>query len=215
MGTKRLKVVNEQTGEVEEDISFSGGYNILYSSHEDDGYIRKILKLKNAKFGKKSWIVNEFYEPIARALIHKFEETFKHLNKSRILFIEDREWEPQNASWNWKARIKKVSDQFKEATGYDYIIETRGYYTSEMTREQLVLLIYHELKHVGLDGKLIHHDIEDWGNIVATFGREWHEGTQEVINILSDEFETDAWMQIMPTRRQLTLFEPQRAGDKK
>lgn len=210
MASKRLTVVNEQTGEVEQELKITGGYNILYTNHEDDGTIRKILRLKNARFGKKSWIMNEWYEPIAKALIEKFDTEFKHLKKVKFLFLEDREWEPQSASWNWKARIKKASEQFKEATGYDYIIETRQYYIEEMTREQRILLIYHEIRHIGADGKLIHHDIEDWNNIVATFGREWHERDQELIDILDNEFDKENWMQVLPTRRQLTLFEPKR-----
>ena len=80
-----------------------------------------------------------------------------------------------------------------------------------MSREQLILLIYHELRHIGHDeGKIIHHDVEDWSNIVATFGTAWSTTKEEIINIIDDEFESENWMQIMPTRRQITLFDKAR-----
>lgn len=209
MASKRLTVVNEQTGEIEEDLRFSGGYNILYSNHEDDGNIKKILKLNNAKFGDKCWIMNEWYGPIARGLIDKFEE-IEHVRYYRIIFIEDRQWEPGNAVWNWKARIKKAGTQFREATGYDYILETRKYYTERMSKEQLILLIYHELKHIGQDGSILHHNIEDWDNIVATFGKDWHQRGQELINILDAQFGSENWRLVLPTVGQLNLFDTQK-----
>ncbi|PHV69223.1 hypothetical protein CS063_16915 [Sporanaerobium hydrogeniformans] len=206
MGQKRLTVVDEQTGEVKEDISFNGGYNIMYTNYHDEGRVAKILKLDNAMFSKKHWIMNEWYKPIARELIYKFKE-LQHIAEYKILFIEDRKWEPGAAAYNWKARIKKTNLEFEAGTGYDYILETRKYYTEKISKEQLVLMIYHELRHIGKDGEIIHHDIEDWSDIVATFGTHWHVKGQEILSILDEEFGEDDWMQVMPTRRQITLFD--------
>lgn len=205
MAEKRLTVVNKQTGEVETEVEFSGGYNILYTRHEDNGQINKILKLNNARFGVKHWIMNEWYAPIGRRIMEKFEK-LEWLKQYKILYLEDKEWEPTTAVWNWKARIKKTNAQFYEGTGYDFIIETRKYYTEQMTREQLVLLIYHELRHIGEDGKLKHHNIEEWNEIVATVGNDWSKKGQEVIDILSEDFGEEDWMAVLPTRRQMTLF---------
>lgn len=209
MDERRLTVFNNKTGEIEEDVTFEGGYNVTYQNNRNEGAIYRIRKLNNAHYGEKHWIMNYRYAPIAVALINKFPE-FQHIadEEYKILFIEDLRYsDPGNGKHQWQARIKKCSTDYLGATGYNYIIETRRYFTKHMTKEQITALIYHELRHIAFDGTLQHHDIEDWSNLVATLGKNWSAINAEIPDILSDDFEEDAWANVMPTVRQINLFE--------
>lgn len=211
MSGKRLQVINTDTGKVETDIEFEGGYNVCFQNNRNDGGIHWIRRLNNARYGEKHWIMNYKYAPIANTLLQKFSELAHIVDEGyKILFIEDIKYkEPDTGKWQWQARIKKASTDFLGATGYQYIIETRRYYTKSMSEAQIAALIYHELMHIDVDGTLRHHDIEDWSNLVATLGKNWDAYRADIKNITDDDFDTDSWAEVMPIRKQLTLFENQ------
>ena len=77
------------------------------------------------------------------------------------------------------------------------------HYIERMSQEQIIALIYHELRHIGPDGDLRDHDIEDWDNMVATLGKDWNSTKAEVKDLLSDDF---IWRSLEPTGKQLNLF---------
>lgn len=202
---RKLTILDESTGEYLEDIEFSGGYIIQYASYEDSGRIKHITHLNNAKWGERHWIKNEYYAPIARKLVSKFKE-INFIKVDKILFLEDEIWSPKGASKTWMARAIKANAQFAEFSGYDFIIETRKYFTEKMSEEQFILLLYHELRHIDQYGGLIDHDVEDWDNIVATFGAKWAETKTNIQNILSEGFED--WEHLRSVRgTQTSLFD--------
>lgn len=203
---KKLQIFNKDTGEILEEKEFSGGYHVIYTNLEDMGKLRHIRKLDNAKFGDKHWIKNWIYRPIAEKLIKKFPE-LKHINPYKILFIEDMEWEKPDSikpKRHWQARISKSNKQFAAMTGYDYILETRNYYIEKMSREQIVALIYHELRHIDQYGDLQPHDIEDWDNMIATLGKDWSSTKAGIKNLIDDSI---LWEELEPVAKQLDIFE--------
>lgn len=69
-----------------------------------------------------------------------------------------------------------------------------------------MILIYHEIRHVDPDDDgLKKHDIEDWNNVIATFGKGWDSTRARLKDILSDEFES--WNCIMKTEKQLSIYD--------
>ncbi len=200
----KITVVDQDSGEIVEDINASE-YNLQWTHHEDAGRIHRSIALNNAKYGEKCWIKNYAYAPIARRLVDKFEE-LQGIKVEEILFIEDMEWEPGGAKYDWKAKIKKANKDLTEFLGYKYIIEIRNYYTADMDIERLILLVYHELLHIDVsDDSIRKHNIEDWSNIVATFGKEWSDTKAELKNILDDDFEK--WESLLRTEKQISLFD--------
>lgn len=205
MNRKKLQVVNQDTGEVLEDIEFTGGYHIIYTNTTDAGHLKHIRKLDNAKFGDNHWIKNYIYRPIAERLIEKFPE-LKHINPRSILFIEDMDWEKPNSERpkkHWMARISKANKQFAAATGYSYILETRNYFIERMSRAQIIALIYHELRHIDTYGDLQPHDIEDWDNMIATLGKDWDTTKEEIQNLIEDDI---IWKELESRTKQLDVF---------
>ncbi|WP_129600594.1 putative metallopeptidase [Anaerophilus nitritogenes] len=200
---KELRVMDQDTGEVLEDVVFDGGYNITFTNLSDGGSLKNIRKLDNGKFGDRQWIKNYRYRPIAERLVEKFEE-ISHVKPRLILFLEDTEWEPGTAKQPWIAQTKLANKQLQRMTGYQYIIETREYYTEKMQVEQLAALLYHELRHIDKDGSILKHDVEDWSNLVATLGKDWATTQATIKNILDEEFEQ--WNELEPVAKQLNMF---------
>jgi len=199
---RNIKVTDLDTGEVLHEIEFTGGYNITYSHFDDDGRLKHIRNLDNGKFDSRNWIKNDVYRPIANKLVARFEE-FKHIRPEKILFLEDMDWTPGANSWI--ARVSKSNKQMKQMVGYEYVLETRNWYTKDMSKEQIIALIYHELKHIDEDGNLIKHDVEDWGEMVATLGVDWATTQGNIINILDDDFED--WDELRKAGNQISIYE--------
>ena len=200
---KKLRITDDNTGEIILEKEFSGGYHLIYTNINDSGKLHHIRELDNGKFGYKHWIKNFVYRPIAERLIAKFEE-LKHIKPSNILFIEDMEYEdPKNGKRQWMARISKANKQFTAMTGYDYILETRNYFIERMKREQIIALIYHELRHIDEFGDIQLHDIEDWNNMIATLGSDWATTQAKIKNLLEDEI---LWIELEPLAKQIDMF---------
>ena len=159
--------------------------------------------MDNAKFGEKHWIKNFVYRHIAAQLVKKFEE-LRHIKPSKILFIEDMDYEdPENGKPQWRAKISKANKQFTVMTGYEYILETRNYFIERMQREQIIALIYHELRHIGQDGDMVKHDIEDWNNMIATLGTDWATTQAKIKDLLEDKI---LWRELEPLVKQIDMF---------
>lgn len=202
---KRMIITDDNTGELILEKQFSGGYHFIYTNLDDSGRLKHIRALDNAKFGDKHWIKSWIYRPIAEKLTKKFEE-IKHIKPSKILFIEDMEWEkPEGVrpKKHWIAKISKANKQFTEMTGYEYILETRNYFIERMSREQIIALFYHELRHIDGYGDLQPHDVEDWSNMVATLGTDWNSTEARIKNLLEDEV---IWRELEPIAKQLNVF---------
>ena len=91
----------------------------------------------------------------------------------------------------WVAQVKKAPKDLANIWGYWYILTIRQHLVHDKTPEQIVALIYHELRHVGPYGEIIQHDIEDWACIVETLGKDWFERFDMADDILAGNFEWD------------------------
>lgn len=195
----RITIRDERTGEVEFDEQVDSGYALQFTKHEDDGKIHIFGKINNANFAYPYWISNHKYEPIAKKLCEKFEE-LSHIDTNRILFLEDINYMKKSDKRQWMARVRKAPKELTEAWGYWFIMEIRSWFLENMTDNQRVALIYHELRHCGEYGELVKHDVEDWKNIVKTLGIDWAETVSDISNIMDEQFGWDN------PRQQLTLL---------
>ena len=79
------------------------------------------------------------------------------------------------------AECEKVSEKYKWGIPCDFTITVFEPNVEGMTDEQIRILIFHELLHVGItfnsDGtesySIIPHDLEDFKLIIDRFGTEW------------------------------------------
>lgn len=145
----KIRVINNY-GEIIQDIDCIG-YNLQYVSSEGDGRIQKIRSLDNGRYGIKYWIKNQFYLPIAQKIKDKFKEEipeFSNINLDKILFIEDMDYigDEVKREVDWVMRIKKAPSQLQEITGYQFIVESREFWMSRISNEQIIAHIYSVLR---------------------------------------------------------------------
>jgi predicted metallopeptidase len=143
------------------------------------------------RFFDGKYFINESYRPIAKALIEKYEE-LRHIAVNEILFVDDNESPKRKGGSIVFAQMGLVPDKWTDViyqiTGrrFAYMLEVFKVNTALMSREQIIALIYHELRHIGVDGKLRNHDIEEWTNVLEKLGANWNSTRSAIPNILDD-----------------------------
>ena len=143
------------------------------------------------EFGGK-YLVNEAYRPIAEGLIDKYKE-LSHLAAGSFLFIDNIS--DTGKSWNKMrfANTNKIPAKWSDAiyqltnTRFDYYIEFFKVNIEQMSKEQIVALVYHELRHVDPDGNMKHHDVEDWVEMVDKLGPNWATTKAQIADLLDQD----------------------------
>jgi len=144
----------------------------------------------NGKF-----VISEAYRPIAQALVNKYSE-LEHINVDNILFIENTETRKKKNNSLVFAQISLMQEKWKDIIyqiteqNYTHILEIFKLNVLMMSREQIIALIYHELRHIGKDGSIINHDIEDWTNMVEKLGVDWSKYEADIPNILKVDWDS-------------------------
>ena len=81
------------------------------------------------------------------------------------------------------AECKKVQEFYKLYCPFDFIIVIYELNCEGLTDEQMQILIWHELLHIGIDENGNHyirpHDIEDFEAIINQHGLHWNEKAGE------------------------------------
>lgn len=138
------------------------------------------------------WLINESYRPIAEQLCEKFKE-ISHISVNEILFIDDTESNKVSKGKRVFAQIGKIPAKWAEVLEqttkrrYYYFMEIFKQNTEQLSREQLIAVIYHELRHIGTDGKLVDHEINDWINMIDKLGPIWAITKGEIPDLLDDK----------------------------
>lgn len=188
----KIKILNERTGEVKEIECI--GYNLQYAEATGDGKVQKIRALGNGKYDIKHWIKNDIYQPMAlkikQNLMGQVPE-LSRINVEKILFIEDIDYVGDEMSKSddvmW---IKKAPKQVTELTGYKFIIESREFWMSRISKEQVVAHIYSCLKQIDGD-KLIEPDVKGWKEVIGNLGLGWETTLSPIPNLLEGFEEED------------------------
>lgn len=144
------------------------------------------------------YLINDAYRPIANQLQEKFEE-LQYVSVESILFIDRQEKKQKHGNKIVYAQISTIPTKFQQIiyqlTGrvFSYTIQIFKANTEHMTREQIVALLYHEMRHIQLviterstSIKIVGHDIEDWSLMVEKLGVDWDQPKQKIPNILDD-----------------------------
>ena len=153
----------------------------------------ELIKKKNVT--GVGYSINEFYRPIAFALQEKFEE-LKDAPINNILFVDNLESKKKTGGKVVFAEIGKVPGKWQEilfqTTGFhfEFIFTVYKENTANMSRAQIVALIYHELRHIQ-NGQLVGHDIEDWYEMYSKLGHNWATTMGDIPDLLSDRVDWD------------------------
>lgn len=142
------------------------------------------------------FVINEAYRPIAEALVKKYRE-LRHIAVGSILFIDNTEGTGKSRDKKKYAQTGKVPEKWHQViaqlTGrkFEYYIEFFKRNTAEMSREQLIALVYHELRHIDHEGNLRHHEVEDWDIMLKALGENWATTHSRIPDLLAEDVNWD------------------------
>lgn len=125
-------------------------------------------------------IINEKYADIAAELIEN-EEALEHIKNSQatIIYLSSEKKKVSDGKII-HAQCEKVPDKYKWGIPCDFTITVFEPNVEHMTDEQIKILLFHELLHVGINLKddretysTLPHDLEDFKLIIDRFGTDW------------------------------------------
>lgn len=85
------------------------------------------------------------------------------------------------------ADCTKTNALLKYYSGFDFIITLYEPNIIDLTDEQLQVLLYHELLHIGIDGKLRQHTVQDFHQILYEHGLDWIEDGRSLEPIIGGD----------------------------
>ena len=125
---------------------------------------------------------NENYKTIAEELIDA-EPELKYIKNSRvkIAYLESDQAKKVDKDKLVLGECEKVAAKNKWAIAYDFTITLFKPNLVGLTEEQIKIVLFHELLHVGIelgaDGdeeySVRKHDLEDFKLIIDRFGTDW------------------------------------------
>ncbi|MDF2533884.1 MAG: hypothetical protein K0R18_41 [Bacillales bacterium] len=129
--------------------------------------------------------ISSDWQEIADAIIQKYPIAMGHIEIDKVLFLNETEKTPKMKY----ADTRNVAYPFNFITDYKYIIIFYANNIQAMTEAQKHMLCFHELLHIDETfEKLRKHNIEDFRELVSTYGINW-DIDPNLIDILSDEAE--------------------------
>lgn len=125
--------------------------------------------------------INERYAGIGMSLIQTEDALVDIANSQATIIYLSSEHKKVSFGKKILGQCEKVADKYKWGIPCDFTITVFEPNVEGMTEEQLRMLIFHELLHVGIeynaDGTETYsvkpHDLEDFKLIIDRFGTDW------------------------------------------
>ena len=118
--------------------------------------------------------ISEFYTDMAHDLIEN-EEDLAWLRKApvTIVYLESTH-KKKSGGRKVLGQCEKVQEKNKWGIPADFTITIFQPNVEELTEEQLKIVLFHELLHIGRDFESVEpHDLQDFRYIVNRFGVDW------------------------------------------
>lgn len=125
---------------------------------------------------------NEMYEDIANEIIMN-DTSFRYIPECGVTFCicscDKKKVSNNKVTY---ADCRKIPDVYKWCIPYDFQITVYEPNAINLDQEQLKVLIYHELMHIGAEIKdgqkklsIRPHDIQDFAYILEKYGIHWNQ----------------------------------------
>ena len=135
-------------------------------------------------------ICNARMRPIADSLIKKYRE-LSHIPLESILFIVNHKYSGSKNKITL-ARTTRVPEKWRDilfqlkAVSYSYIMEFFGKTTACLDENQMIALVYRELRRIGPEGEIMAPDTNEWGQVLMGLGRHWFYPDMSCPNLLDE-----------------------------
>ena len=131
--------------------------------------------------------INEHYAEIGMDLIQTEDALVDIANSQATIIYLSSEHKKVASGKKVLGQCEKVADKYKWGIPCDFTITVFEPNVEGMSEEQLRMLIFHELLHVGIeynaDGTETYsvkpHDLEDFKLIIDRFGTDWSKVDEE------------------------------------
>lgn len=126
-------------------------------------------------------VINDDYCRIGRELIER-EPALEYIKNSdaEIIYLSSQ-CRKRDGKKVIFAQCEKIAEKYRWSIPYDFTVTVFEPNVEDFTDEQMRILIFHELLHVGIgekDGEEVYsakpHDLEDFKLIIDRFGTEWN-----------------------------------------
>lgn len=148
----------------------------------------KIIRIRNLRrrLGVRDAEVSRDLKRLADKIINHFSEFnfIKEIDIKIGYVISQQRKQGEKITY---ADCRKVQDVFQAWLPYDFIITFYERNIGFLNENQLKILMYHELKHIGVGMKglkITPHDIEDFKDIISDYGLDWNLPGKELPDIL-------------------------------
>ena len=122
--------------------------------------------------------ISEYYAALAHDVIYEYKE-LEHLRHSdvQIIYLAS-EHEKKSKGKIVYGQCEKVADKYKWGIPCDFTITIFEPNVEGFTDDQLKIVLFHELLHVGIDEdgefSIRPHDLEDFKAVIDRFGTDWN-----------------------------------------
>ena len=131
--------------------------------------------------------INERYAEIGAELIQEEDALVDIANSRATIIYLSSEHKKNSKGKVTHAECEKISDKYKWGIPCDFTITVFEPNIEGFTDEQIKILLFHELLHVGVefnqDGSETYsirpHDLEDFKEIINRYGTEWSKRDDE------------------------------------
>jgi hypothetical protein len=129
--------------------------------------------------------------PIADSLIKKYNE-LSHIPLESILFVVNHKYSGSKKKITL-ARTARVPEMWRDilfqlkAVSYSYIMEFFGKTTACLDENQMIALVYRELRRIGPEGEIVAPDTNEWWQVLMGLGRHWFYPDTSCPNLLDDK----------------------------
>lgn len=125
--------------------------------------------------------ISEYYTDVAEKIINE-EPALGHIVESdvQIVYLSSKHNKKAKGKTVY-AECEKISDKYKWGIPADFTITVFEPNVTDFTEEQIRILLFHELLHVGIEGdkySVRPHDLEDFAMIIDRFGTDWDKTTE-------------------------------------
>lgn len=132
--------------------------------------------------------VSEYYAAMAAELIEQ-EEELAYLREPpiTIMYLESTHKKKSGGGLVY-GQCEKVQEKNKWGIPADFTITIFQPNTEGMSEEQLKILLFHELLHIGRDYESINpHDIQDFKYIINRYGSDWAKVDKPEVKLNADD----------------------------
>ena len=142
-----------------------------------------ILSVMHGRNGMDSRQINEHYAEIGLELIETEPSLDDILNSNVQIVYLSSQHKKKNGEKVVFGQCEKVQEKYKWSIPCDFTITVFEPNCEGFTEEQIKILLFHELLHVGIEFKedgtesysVKGHDLEDFKEIIERFGTNWAE----------------------------------------